>query len=191
METIYTNLATSKSQANSAEIPPEEEELFREFQSYVRSIYTAATDGAVQSLTSATARLKLEVDQLSRVVVQSRDDYQRLFEPAISDFKASAERTLALMSQRQEELTKQQEQRIAEALQQLAQEHQAATKQNADSMSTLVKSQAQEQQAAIKQNAESMTALVKSQAKQFLWIMTGMGLVLIAILILLIFRTAR
>lgn len=169
MEPTDTHLATAEPQLKSAEIPPEEEELFREFQAYARSIYTAATDGAVQSLTSATARLKLEVDQLNSVVVQSRENYQQLFEPAISEFKASAERTLILMSQRQEELSKQQDQRIAEALQKLAQEHKAATQ----------------------QNAESMTTLVKSQAKLFLWILGGMGLVLIAILILLFIRSAR
>ena len=169
MEPTDTRPVITETSVKSAEIPPEEEELFREFQAYTRSIYIAATDGAVQSLISTTAQLKLEVDQLNNVVVQSRENYQQLFEPAILEFKSSAELTLISMSHRQEELSKLQEQRIAEALQKLAQEHQEVTKQNAD----------------------AMTTLVKSQAKQLLWVLAGMGLLLVAILILLIIRTAR
>lgn len=159
----------SDSQVKSSEVPPEEEELFREFQAYARSIYVAATDGAVQSLTSATVQLRLEVDILNSVVVQSRENYKQLFEPAISEFKASAERTIVSMSQRQEEIAKQQDVRITETLRKLSQEHQITTKQSVD----------------------AITTLVKNQAKQLLWILAGIGVVLIAVLVFLILQAVQ
>ena len=158
MERTDNDETTMDSQIGTGQIPPEEEELFREFQAYARSIYTAATDGAVQTLTSATARLKLEVDMLNSIVVQSRENYQQLFEPAVTEFKASAGRAVASMSQRQEELFKQ-----------LAQQHQAVAKQNAD----------------------AMTSLIKGRAKLFVWLMAGIGLLLVSVLILLIFQATK
>jgi len=65
-------------------VPPEEEELFREFEAYVRSVYTAATSGAVQKLEASTDELRTEIGELRTTVSQSRKDYANLFAPAIA-----------------------------------------------------------------------------------------------------------
>jgi DNA anti-recombination protein RmuC len=99
-------------------LSPEEAELFKEFEGYVRSVYVAATRGAttqversaeaieakVNSLTSTFtaasqhchARLQEQIDSLTKTVSASRDAYADLFAPAIARFddgsRASAER---------------------------------------------------------------------------------------------------
>lgn len=79
-------------------IPPEEQELFREFQSYVRSIYTAATSGAVQTLEARTAvmeaRLNEVTNELADTVQKSRDAYADLFAPAIDRLETAVKAAL-------------------------------------------------------------------------------------------------
>lgn len=102
-------------------LSPEEAELFKEFEGYVRSIYVAATQGAtaqversaaaieatVNSLTAtftaasqhSHARLQEQIDLLTKTVSASRDAYADLFAPAIARFddgsSTSAERFVA------------------------------------------------------------------------------------------------
>lgn len=122
------------------DVPPEEEELFREFQSYVRTIYMAATDGAVQSLQQATEGLRNQVAELQATVKESRQDFITLFDPAVQSFNASTETTLQAMTQRQELISKQQEERFEQALRKLTDEHRALAKTQSDSYSVLVES---------------------------------------------------
>jgi len=114
-------------------VPPEEEELFKEFESYVRTIYMAATDGAVQSLQQATEGLRDQVAELQSTVRESRQDFITFFDPAVQNFNASTEKTLQAMTQRQELIAKQQEERFEQALRKLSDEHRTLAKTQADS----------------------------------------------------------
>jgi len=91
-------LADRENTLQDESIPPEEQELFREFQSYVRSIYTAATSGAVQVLEAKAgaieARLAEVTDELAETVTNSREAYADLFAPSIERLEQATASTL-------------------------------------------------------------------------------------------------
>ncbi len=116
-------MSESKTNVANLAIPPEEEELFKEFQAYVRSIYTAASDGAIQSLNEATAELRQQVTQLDETVTQSREGYREMFLPAVERFEASAGEALARLASKQEEAARHHWERTSELVKQQAQEH--------------------------------------------------------------------
>lgn len=89
-----TQDSTSESSCKTQEIPPEELQLFHEFQAYVRSIYVAASDGAIQSLQKACNDLNKEIASLSATVEHGRDSYKDMFKPAVEHFQKSSEAML-------------------------------------------------------------------------------------------------
>jgi hypothetical protein len=96
-----SNQSTSNTDLN---VPPEEEELFKEFQSYVRSIYIAASGEAIKSITDATQQLRNDVRKLSETVQESRESYLEMFAPALANFVESSENTLIKLSKQQDEV---------------------------------------------------------------------------------------
>jgi hypothetical protein len=85
---------------------PEEEELFREFQSYVRSIYVAASDGAMQNLQAGTNELRREVERLEQTVREGRENYVTLFDPAVAKFSAAVSTALEDLARSHEVLAR-------------------------------------------------------------------------------------
>jgi len=77
------------------QIPPEEEELFREFQAYVRSVYGAATSGAIEALDQQTGELAEQIRKLAKTVEMSRAAYQELFAPSVASFEAAGRQVVA------------------------------------------------------------------------------------------------
>ncbi|NLI00887.1 MAG: hypothetical protein GX446_15500 [Chthonomonadales bacterium] len=77
------------------QIPPEEEELFREFQAYVRSVYGAATSGAIDVLDQHASALGAQISKLTQTVEASRAAYTELFAPAVANFEASSQQIIA------------------------------------------------------------------------------------------------
>lgn len=151
------------------DVPPEEEELFKEFQSYVRTIYMAATDGAVQSLQQATKGLRGEVAELQLVVRESRQDFITLFDPAVRNFDSAAGRVLKEMAQRQEVISEQQEERFEQAIRKISDEHKVLAKAQSDSFGSLV----------------------ETRSKQFLWSLVSAMSLLITSLALLVVLLRR
>lgn len=81
-------------------------ELFREFEAYVRSIYVAATAGAVSALEKKAADLGGETQRLQEVVQRSRENYAALFDPAVQRLlAASAESGRLLTTQIEEQIS--------------------------------------------------------------------------------------
>ncbi len=116
-------------------VPPEEEELFREFEAYVRSIYAAATAGAVealqtraneveQQLRNAADDLKAQTAELADTVARSRDSYADLFAPAIARMETSTQALVQTQLARTEQqvaaLTQKQQDQFARMEQQVA-----------------------------------------------------------------------
>ena len=85
-------------------VPPEEEELFKEFQSYVRSIYVAASSSAIDSINDASSKLKSEIQKMDATVRDSRDNYREMFTPALKKFEASSENALIKLAKQQDEI---------------------------------------------------------------------------------------
>lgn len=116
-------MSESKTNLANPAIPPEEEELFKEFQAYVRSIYTAASDGAIQSLNEATAELRRQVIHLDETVAQSREGYREMFLPAVERFEVSSGEALARLASKQDEVARLHWEKTSELVRQQAQEH--------------------------------------------------------------------
>lgn len=116
-------MSESKTNFANPAIPPEEEEIFKEFQAYVRSIYTAASDGAIQSLKEATAELRRQVTQLDETVAQSREGYREMFLPAVERFEVSSGEALVRLASKQDEVARLHWERTTELVRQQAQEH--------------------------------------------------------------------
>jgi hypothetical protein len=116
-------MSESTTPLNNQAVPPEEEELFKEFQAYVRSIYLAASDGAIQSLNDATTELRSQVKKLDETVTQSRESYSEMFLPAVQRFEESASQTLATLATKQNEIAGSHWERTTELLKKQAQEH--------------------------------------------------------------------
>ncbi|MDR3707192.1 MAG: hypothetical protein P4L33_02745 [Capsulimonadaceae bacterium] len=70
----------SNSAMDNADVLPEEEPLFLEFQAYVRSVSKEVTKSAVSDLQAAVA-------QLAQVITQNREEFQRLSKTSIDELE--------------------------------------------------------------------------------------------------------
>lgn len=105
-------------------IPPEEEAVFKEFQEYVRSVYEASTSQSVQKLNQATRELHDQILALHRTVVESRDNYQNLFDPAVVSFQSKTKQTIDELASQLKNLFLQHEKAIHGIL---SEQHQASS----------------------------------------------------------------
>jgi len=81
---------------------PEEEQLFKEFQAYVRSITNEITRSTLQVLEhgiqSQIESIVKTTSNLDETVKRSREDYRNLFSPAIDTFRTGTNELLARFS---------------------------------------------------------------------------------------------
>lgn len=167
------------------DVPPEEEELFKEFQSYVRSIYAAATEGAVQSLQQATEGLRREVIELQKTVSESRQGFVALFDPAVQNFNSATEKAIKEMVHRQEAIAKQQDERFEHALQNLAAAHRESLNEQAHAAEQALQKQSAEHKMLAKVQSDSLVALIETRSQRLLWAIISSAFVLLIALVVL------
>lgn len=116
-------MSDSAVNTTSEPVPPEEEAVFEEFQAYVRSIYLAASDGAIQSIGDAASELRNEVRNLCGAVNESRNSYLEMFSPAVTRFEQSAGEALKRLATEQEAIAKAHWDRTSALVRELSHQH--------------------------------------------------------------------
>jgi len=164
-------MSDSTTNTVSQAIPPEEEELFKEFQSYVRSIYTAASDGAIQTLTDATEELRRQVNRLDETVSQSREGYLDMFLPAVERFEASANDAMVRLATKQDEVARIHWEKTAELVRQQSQHHWEKT-------SELVIQQSQEDQTQLLHQQELFEKRLNKRIHRIALVIVGLSVFL-------------